>query len=83
MADKQNAKFGRDGYKELYLKEKASKSAGKSTGSLREKKFKADKKELEKLREIDYKKKKKSSRVSKLIVPRGSGHSSALGRQNK
>ena len=83
MANRQNSKFGPDGYKELHAKEKAMKSSGKSTGSPRDKKLMQDKKEIEQLRKKDYAQKKKSSRLSKLIVPRGSGHSSALGRQRK
>lgn len=72
MANRQKSHFGSDGYKELYAKEKAAKQ-GKSKGN----------KEIDKLRKQDSAKKKKSSRASKLIVPRGSGHSSALGRQKK
>lgn len=71
MANRQKSHFGSDGYKELYAKEKAAKQP-KSKGN----------KEIGRLRKEDAVKKKKSSRSSKFIVPRGSGHTTALGRQN-
>lgn len=72
MANRQNSHFGSDGYKELYAKEKAYKEGKCKTN-----------KELNKLRKEDAAKKKMSSRASKLIVPRGSGHSSVLSRHKK
>jgi hypothetical protein len=72
MANRQNSKFGSDGYKELYLKEELQKKSNRYQSPIVEKRA-AKEKELLKLKKEEAKLKTKSSRASKLLVPRGSG----------
>ncbi len=63
MADRQKSHFGSDGYKELYVRQKAVNRDGKRINN----------KDLYDLRQVEYKNKKRSSRAGKFIIPQGTG----------
>lgn len=75
----QYSHFGGDGFKELYLKELASKEKILKYPFPRQKKLQQSQKEFEKLKKRECKLKKRSARAGKLIVPRGSGRKSTKG----